>query len=178
MAVLKTLQSTGQDSHEKGWRRSLLLLDAEPKQADLPPRSPLSAGRKFGVVRRRRSHCVSSSISRCLSLHNACMESRTSEPMLGVGTTWQVSTMGISFSLKLRHVLLMGGADLALALITGSHFCNCTYKNVTQPDLAGVWVRLYILHFDTEHHINICFLLMHLCTSCMTAPVLQQPQVK
>lgn len=44
-----------------GWSTSLLLLDAAPKQADLPMRSPLSAGRKFSVVRRRGSHCVSHS---------------------------------------------------------------------------------------------------------------------
>lgn len=41
-----------------GWSTSLLLPDAEPKQADLPPRSPLSAGRKCFVLSEGGGHIV------------------------------------------------------------------------------------------------------------------------
>lgn len=122
-----------------GRSTSLLLLDAEPKQADLPPWSPLSAGRKFSVVR-RRSHCV------CLllfpeadnkSMHNALAWNFT-----------MADSQHVYFILSQTETLSwLSGADMTLALncmITGSHICNCTYEAVAKPDLAGVWGGLFI----------------------------------
>lgn len=51
-----------QDSHRTGWNTSNFSLDAKPKQADHPPRSPPTPCQQEGsflVVWRRRSHCVS-----------------------------------------------------------------------------------------------------------------------
>lgn len=86
-----------------GWSSALLLLDAEPKQADLPPWSPLSAGRKFSVVRRRRSHHVSPSISRSRQhVKTQCFDKfkHWTKAWCLTRTTahWQMSNMGISSS--------------------------------------------------------------------------------
>lgn len=97
-----------------GWSCTLLLLDAEPKQADLPPWRPLSAGRKFSVVR-GRSHCESSYTSieagnmsihnalACIFNHRTCCLARTTAHWKTCNIFHRVSRWDISFGRMPRN---------------------------------------------------------------------------
>ncbi len=78
------------------------LMQSQNKSTSL--QSPLSAGRKFSVVRRRRSHCVSSTIitNKQHVINTQCfgMEIQTERNagfLARPASHWQVCIMGISF---------------------------------------------------------------------------------
>lgn len=128
-----------------GWSSALLLLDAEPKQADLPPWSPLSAGRKFSVVRRRRSHCVSPSISRSRQhVKTQCfgMDIQTLDQSM-VSCKNNCTPADIQhgyFILSQRHLLWLNEQTWHWPWTVWSwdHIvCNCTYKYITKLDQSG-----------------------------------------